>query len=139
MIARHSSPIENLRFHPLRLLLVAALVMGMATARAQEAGEFQGVRRNIATVIFAGLGGAVLGLSTLSFYGRPQDHTGNIYAGLGVGLIAGLGYVLADPDGEMLALQKPVAPKLALANFFEPPKAKGPAVQIPLAAYSWNF
>src|SRR5580704_14870733 len=33
-----------------------------------------GPRKQLATIIFAGLGGAILGLSTLSFYGRPQDY-----------------------------------------------------------------
>ena len=43
----------------------------------------------MATIIYAGLGGAVLGLSTLSFYGRPQDHLSNIAIGFGVGVITG--------------------------------------------------
>lgn len=64
-----------------------------AQAEAQEKSTFPNLRRNAATIIFCGLGGAVLGLSTLSFYGKPQEHMGNIYVGLGVGLIAGSGYV----------------------------------------------
>ncbi len=60
---------------------------------AQERTAFPNLRRNAATIIFCGLGGAVLGLSTLSFYGKPQEHLGNIYLGLGAGLIAGGGYV----------------------------------------------
>lgn len=138
MTARHSSPIEILCRRSLSLFFVAVLVLGSAPAHAQGTSEFQGIRRSVATVIFAGLGGAVLGLSTLSFYGRPQDHTGNIYAGLGVGLIAGLGYVMMTPDSDMLAQFKQT-PKLGLSSFDEIPKAKGPASQIPLAAYSWNF
>jgi hypothetical protein len=47
----------------------------------------------LATIIFAGLGGAVLGLSTLSFYGRPQDNLSNIAIGFAVGVIAGTTYV----------------------------------------------
>jgi hypothetical protein len=60
------------------------------------------IRRNVATVMFAGLGGAVLGLSTLSFYGEPQDHIGNIWLGLGIGAIAGTAYVLTDSRQQMI-------------------------------------
>jgi hypothetical protein len=48
------------------------------------------LRRDIATTVFWGLGGAVIGLSTLTFYGRPEEHINNIYAGFGIGLAAGL-------------------------------------------------
>lgn len=67
---------------------------------AERNEDFLGVRRNTATVIFCGLGGAVLGLSTLSFYGKPADHTGNIYAGLAIGMVAGLTYVLTRENGD---------------------------------------
>lgn len=52
-----------------------------------------GPRRQLATIVFAGLGGAILGLSTLSFYGRPQDELANIAVGFAVGVIAGTAYV----------------------------------------------
>ncbi len=48
-----------------------------------------GPRKQLATIIFTGLGGAVLGLSTLSFYGRPQDNLSNIAVGFAVGVITG--------------------------------------------------
>lgn len=48
-----------------------------------------GPRRQIGTIVFAGLAGAVLGLSTLSFYGRPQDKLANIPVGFAVGAIVG--------------------------------------------------
>lgn len=51
-----------------------------------------GPRKQIATIIFSGLAGAILGLSTLSFYGRPQDKLSNIGAGLAIGIIVGTGY-----------------------------------------------
>ena len=41
------------------------------------------------TGIGLALAGAVLGLSTLSFYGRPQDHLSNIAVGFAVGIITG--------------------------------------------------
>lgn len=52
-----------------------------------------GPRRQLATILFAGLGGSILGLSTLSFYGRPQDKLSNIAIGFAVGVIAGTVYV----------------------------------------------
>lgn len=56
------------------------------------------LKRNLATVIFASIGGAVLGLSTLSFYGHPQDHTDNITTGALLGLAAGTGYIIYDAN-----------------------------------------
>jgi hypothetical protein len=81
------------------VLLVLALVVGIgsqsfaqsASSAPAEKSEHQvgGPRRQLATIIFAGLGGAVLGLSTLSFYGRPQDKLSNIAIGFAVGVISG--------------------------------------------------
>ena len=51
-----------------------------------------GPRKQLATIIFAGLAGAILGLSTLSFYGRPQDKLSNIAVGFAIGIIVGTSY-----------------------------------------------
>lgn len=51
-----------------------------------------GPRKQLATIVFSGLGGAVLGLSTLSFYGRPQDKLSNIAVGFAIGIITGTIY-----------------------------------------------
>jgi hypothetical protein len=40
----------------------------------------------------AGIAGAILGLSTLSFYGRPQDKLSNIAIGFAIGVIGGAVY-----------------------------------------------
>ena len=53
-------------------------------------------RKNTAIVLFSGIGGSLLGLSTLSFYGNPQEHTGNITTGALLGVLAGIGYVIYD-------------------------------------------
>ena len=54
-----------------------------------------------ANIVFAGLAGAVLGLSTLSFYGRPQDRLANIPVGFAIGAICGTMFTtykaVADP------------------------------------------
>jgi hypothetical protein len=52
----------------------------------------QELRRPVSTIVFAGIAGAILGLSTLSFYGRPQDKLSNIAIGFAFGVIIGAGY-----------------------------------------------
>ena len=52
-----------------------------------------GPREQMAKIIFSGLGGAILGLSTLSFYGRPQDKLANIAIGFALGVMVGTAYV----------------------------------------------
>ncbi len=60
-----------------------------ASAQADGANSARGPRKRINYIVVAGLGGAVLGLSTLSFYGRPQDKLANIAIGFAFGVIAG--------------------------------------------------
>lgn len=51
-----------------------------------------GTKKQIGTIIFAGIAGAILGLSTLSFYGRPQEKLSNIAVGFAFGVIIGAAY-----------------------------------------------
>jgi hypothetical protein len=44
-------------------------------------------KEQMKVIAFSGLGGAALGLSTLSFYDEPQDHLRNIAIGGAIGLI----------------------------------------------------
>ncbi len=76
--------------------LVLIIIMFMGFAPIGQAQTEKSVKRGVATVFFATLGGAVLGLSTLSFYGDPQEHTENISMGALVGAIAGAGYLAYD-------------------------------------------
>ena len=83
-----------------RVLILTSLIFSMTSVSlaqtAPTAGETHatgGPRRQLATILFAGLGGAVLGLSTLSFYGRPQDNLANIAIGFAGGVIIGTTYV----------------------------------------------
>lgn len=75
--------------------IVICLLLALPAPAQEEATETKtsGTRRQLATIIFAGLGGAVLGLSTLSFYGRPQDKLSNIAIGFAVGAIVGTVFV----------------------------------------------
>lgn len=83
----------------LRILLCFVLFFSSQTLMAQEADqapnvvEKYGPRRQISTIVYMGLAGAVLGLSTLSFYGRPQDKLTNIPIGFGLGVIIGTVYM----------------------------------------------
>jgi hypothetical protein len=75
-------------------LLLASFSISFPTsvfAQANEAtsAELSGTRKQLATIVFSGLSGAILGLSTLSFYGRPQDHLSNIAVGFAFGVIGG--------------------------------------------------
>lgn len=80
-------------------ILSGALAFAAPVSYAAQNGEKENqvtttnsARRNIQTIVFAGLAGAVLGLSTLSFYGRPQDHLQNVPGGAAVGIIIGATY-----------------------------------------------
>ena len=84
----------------LRILLCFTLIFSSRPLLAQEAEESQanvvekyGPRRQISTIVYMGLAGAVLGLSTLSFYGRPQDKLTNIPIGFGLGVVIGTVYM----------------------------------------------
>lgn len=85
------------------LFLVLSLLTTSLSANAQSfspnsssGSSLSSFRRNFATVMFCGLGGAVLGLSTLSFYGKPDEHIGNISTGFALGVIGGVAYATAD-------------------------------------------
>lgn len=76
------------------LTLVCVTPQVMAAGKNDKAGETttQGAKKRLSTIVFAGLAGAILGLSTLSFYGRPQDKLNNIAVGAAVGIIGGAIY-----------------------------------------------
>lgn len=64
-----------------------------ATKQDQAAqSKTQGPRRHLVTIVMCGLAGAILGLSTLSFYGRPQVELANVPAGFAIGVIIGAAY-----------------------------------------------
>lgn len=57
-----------------KAILVGLSIFIISNVSVAQSSSRSGFRKSFATVMFAGLGGAVLGLSTLSFYGNPQDH-----------------------------------------------------------------
>lgn len=71
-------------------------IMFLLSSSSSFAQAEKTVKRHVATVLFSSLGGAILGLSTLSFYGEPQEHTNNISVGALLGFVAGVSYVAYD-------------------------------------------
>jgi hypothetical protein len=76
------------------ILFVAASVFAISgRSFAQQGGAASSMsqiepRNAVSVILMSGLVGGVLGLSTLSFYDRPQDNIRNITIGAGVGMIS---------------------------------------------------
>lgn len=136
--------VQRLRPILLTFLMLLSSVGPSGHAQNQTTSSTQGPRRQLATIVFAGLAGAVLGLSTLSFYGRPQDKLPNIGIGLGVGIIVGTVYTTYkaatkprefygssdykwSSDWEASTLDR---------ESFESSKLSGVPISL---GYSWNF
>ncbi len=110
------------------LILICAVTFSQMSF-AQTSSGFMGVRRGVATVMLAGLGGAVLGLSTLSFYGEPQEHIGNIWTGLALGAVGGAAYILTQQNQNYTS-----------AMALDPiPKTQTAKKTPPLLSYTWDF
>ena len=79
------------------LIIILGLFLMNSNAWSQEQGlSSSPVKRTTATILFSSISGGILGLSTLSFYGKPQEHTDNITTGVLLGFLAGVGYVVYD-------------------------------------------
>jgi hypothetical protein len=80
----------------LALILILQMIL-VSTASAQDSGGEDDFVKNtqgdILLVAAAGAGGAILGLSTLSFYDTPSKHISNIWTGAALGVIAGVIFV----------------------------------------------
>lgn len=62
----------------------------------EDGGEddlLKSTQNDILLVGVAGIGGAVIGLSTLSFVDKPSKHLSNIWTGAALGVIAGVVFV----------------------------------------------
>lgn len=67
---------------------------GQLYAQDESSSMIQSSLNDLTVVGGCAAGGAVLGLSTLSFYAHPTDHYKNILYGAAVGLIVGVGLVV---------------------------------------------
>ena len=115
---------------------------GAQSADGASRPHLTGTRKQVAIIIFSGLAGGILGLSTLSFYGRPQDHLSNIALGFAVGIITGTIYTTYNAatrpyetfEQENSAEYNPLA---------QPPSEEeqraADSPRLPLFAYSWSF
>lgn len=75
-----------------KLIIIFLTLCFSFSTMAQSNFKEEGLR-DLTTVAGLGLGGAILGLSTLSFVEEPSDHLKNILVGASVGIIIGVGVV----------------------------------------------
>lgn len=54
------------------------------------------VKSQVSKILLSSLGGAILGISTLSFYDKPQEHLSNVAVGGTVGAVLGSIYVTKE-------------------------------------------
>lgn len=73
-------------------IFLAAAVVNPAFAQ-DEDDIVKSTQQDLILVGAAGVGGAVLGLSTLSFVDKPSKHVSNIWTGAALGIIAGVIFV----------------------------------------------
>lgn len=75
--------------------LISLILAAPVWAQDDSAGEdiIRDSMQDLSIVVGLGVGGAVLGLSTLSFVEKPSDHLNNILAGASLGIIAGVAVV----------------------------------------------
>jgi hypothetical protein len=77
-------------------LLLGALFLGqVALAETEETSAFvDDSIKDMSIVLGVGAGGAILGLSTLSFVEEPSKHLKNITVGGAIGIVIGVGIVM---------------------------------------------
>ena len=76
-------------------LFLSVTLLAPYTAWSQDAASSEedivaSTQSDLLTVAGGGVAGAILGLSTLSFYETPSRHVANIWTGAAVGIIAGV-------------------------------------------------
>ena len=119
-------------------MVFAILTSHTAFAQNERDSELvtQGPSKHLSKIVFAGLAGAILGLSTLSFYGRPQDKLSNIAVGFAIGVIGGTlftTYKAVDEPKDFYGLRHDVMPQYwALGD-------QKPEPQAPSLGYSFEF
>lgn len=74
-------------------LIVIFQFLNFNLAFAEQEDVLAKTREDILIVVAAGAGGAVLGLSTLSFVDMPSKSLYNIWAGASIGIAIGVAYV----------------------------------------------
>lgn len=77
----------------MKAIIISVMICSMTSGSVYAQEQPQVIKRSVATVLFSSIGGAILGLSTLSFYGEPQEHTENIAYGAILGFVGGISYL----------------------------------------------
>lgn len=125
------------------LFVTLSLVNGAVVyAQDGEGGKSSsrfGPKKQLSTIIFCGMGGAVLGLSTLSFYGRPQEKLSNIAIGFAIGVITGTvvaTYQAAKPSSQYqeAGFMSPQQPSRLDLDY-----SKQDSKLLPLGKWSFHF
>lgn len=80
-------------FSALSLFFVTTPAFSQDAGGGGESTYFEDSFRDVSIVGATAVGGAVLGLSTLSFVEEPGDHLKNIVVGAAIGIIIGVGLV----------------------------------------------
>ncbi|MFP5490553.1 MAG: hypothetical protein ACLGG0_03585 [Bacteriovoracia bacterium] len=92
------------------VLTLSLLSPSLVWAQVAEGEEdiVANTQNDIFLIAGAGVGGAILGLSTLSFYDKPSKNLANVWTGAALGIIAGVVIVAighANKSQETLAVE----------------------------------
>lgn len=77
-------------------IIFQLLTLNLSFAQEDNAGGddiIKNTQNDIMLVGAAGAGGAILGLSTLSFYDKASNHIANVWTGAAIGIIVGVIFV----------------------------------------------
>lgn len=79
----------------MKKLIISFIIMSQLVVSSAHATDdfIKSTQNDILIVGGAGVGGAILGLSTLSFVDEPGKHLPNIWTGAALGVIAGVIFV----------------------------------------------
>ncbi len=80
----------------LMFLLLSLSFSSQSWAQASPEDVVKQTQGDLLVVVGAGVGGAVLGLSTLSFYDTPSKNISNVWTGAALGIIAGVIFVVVS-------------------------------------------
>lgn len=81
----------------MKKFFISFLIISQLIAPFAKADDLiKNTQNDILTVAGAGVGGAILGLSTLSFVDEPSKHLPNIWTGAAIGVIAGVVFVAVN-------------------------------------------
>jgi hypothetical protein len=134
-------------------LILVSIFFSNFTYAQEGTGEsdplVEDTKNDLMIVMACGVGGAVLGLSTLSFVDEPKKHTKNIVMGAAIGIIIGVGVVgfsqankskeLFYQDGQPKAYSSPEFDTAQRSDWHHENLIDFSSDEIPVVGYSTNF